>query len=80
MPKKWTKEEIDFINKCKTQMTNKQLAERLSCSESQLSYAIKKFRLTRTTKEQYDLIDNILGRKTPSTRYYHGVFTRENKF
>ena len=74
MGKKWNKEEINFINKYKTKMTNKQLAKRLGCSESQLSYAIKKYRLQRTNKEYYDLIDNITGRKWPRPSYYHGLF------
>lgn len=74
MGKIWTKEEIDFIKKYKTQMTNKQLAERLSCSESQLSHAIKKYRLTRTSKEYNDLMEYITGGKyTPST-YIPGLF------
>lgn len=80
MGKEWIKEEIDFINKYKTKMTNPQLAERLDCSESQLTYAIKKYRLKRTNKEQYDLIDNITGRKWPRPQYYHGLFPKQNEF
>ena len=80
MAKEWAQEEIDFIRKHKTQMTNKQLAERLGCSEYQLSYAIKKFRLKRTNKEQYDLIDNITGRKWPRPQYYHGLFPKKKIF
>ncbi len=74
MGKIWTDEEIDFIKKYKTQMTNKQLAERLSCSKSQLSYAIKKFRLTRTSKEYNDLMEYITGEKCTPFTYIPGLF------
>jgi hypothetical protein len=74
MRKVWTEEEIDFIRRNKTRMTNKKLAKKLGCSESQLKRAIKKYRLKRTNKEQYDLLDNITGRKWPRPQYYHGIF------
>jgi hypothetical protein len=74
MGKIWTDEEIDFIQKYKTQMTNKQLAERLSCSKAQLAYAIKKFRLTRTSKEYYDLMEFITGEKCIRPTYIPGLF------
>jgi hypothetical protein len=74
MRKVWKQEEIDFIRKNKTRLTNKKLAEKLNCSESQLKRAIKKYRLKRTNKEQYELLDNITGCKWPRPQYYHGVF------
>jgi hypothetical protein len=80
MGKIWTKQEIDFIRKYKTQMTNKQLAERLGCSESQLSYAIKKFRLTRTQKEYYDLMEFITGEKCIRPTYIPGLFWEKKRF
>ena len=74
MGKIWTKEEIDFIQKYKTQMTNKQLAERLGCSESQVAYAIKKYNLKRTNKEYNDLMEHITGEKCTPPTYIPGLF------
>lgn len=80
MGKIWTPEEIDFIKENKTKMKNKWLAKRLGCSESQLAYAIKKYKLQRTSKEYWDLMDNITGRKWPRPQYYHGMFPKKGEF
>ena len=76
MGKIWTKEEIDFIKKHKTRMANKQLAKRLGCSDSQLAYAIKKYRLQRTAREYNELMEFITGEKCITPTYYHGLFYR----
>ena len=80
MGKIWTDEEIDFIRNNKTKMKNKQLAERLGCSESQLAYAIKKYGLTRTTQEYYDLMEYITGEKCIRPTYIPGLFWEKKIF
>jgi hypothetical protein len=63
MRKIWTDEEKDFLAKNKTRMTNKKLAKRLGCTESQVIYALKKFNLQRTSRECDDLTDHMTGGK-----------------
>jgi DNA-binding Lrp family transcriptional regulator len=79
MPKTWTDQEITFIREHKAQMTNKQLSEKLGCSGTQLSYAIKKYRLKRSFKEINMLTDKIMGREYRPRSYYRQVFTRVPK-
>lgn len=79
MRKTWTDEEITFIREHKTSMTNGQLARKFGCSESQLSYAIKKFRLKRSFKEINMLTDKIMGKEYRPRSYYVGIFTRDPK-
>jgi len=73
MRKEWTCEEKDFLEKNKTRMTNKKMAEKLGCAESQVIYALKKFNLQRTSRECDDLTDQMTGGKSIRAKYYHGL-------
>ena len=77
MHKIWTDEEITFIREHKTQMTNSQLAKRFGCSEFQLAYAVKKYRLKRSAKEYDMLIDKMLGKEYRPRHYYIGLFPKK---